>query len=94
VTLISFTPNPVSVIANVSSVAPEKNVNDVNCAVWQPTQPDRSFGIVKNPVANLGLLLFEKNLIGIDGMYYSINHHVCKPDYMISKRVLPLLFNN
>jgi hypothetical protein len=83
-----------AVIANGSSGSPEKNGNDVNCAVWQPTQPDRSFGIVKNPVANLGLLLFEKNLIGIDGMYYSINHHVCKPDYMISKRVLPLLFNN
>jgi hypothetical protein len=68
------------VIANGSSGAPEKNGNDVTCTWWQPTQPARSFGIVKNPSANLGLLLFEKNLIGVNGMYYSINHHVCKLD--------------
>jgi len=69
-----------AVIANTISGAPEKNGNDVNCAVWQPTQPARSFGIVENPVSNLGLLLFEKNLIGVGGMCHSINHHVCKLD--------------
>lgn len=69
-----------AVISNVSSGAPEKNGNDVNCTKWQPTQPARSFGIVENPVSNLGLLLFEKNLIGVDEMYHSINHHVCKLD--------------
>ena len=39
---------------------------DLQCKrAWQTTQPEQAFGADKSPLANLGLLLFEKNLIGV-----------------------------